>query len=83
MDQRVCVVTGATGGIGLETAHGIALQGATVVIVGRSPDRSRVAVEQVRRQTGNPNVGFAVADLSLQGDIRRLAGELQERYPCI
>jgi retinol dehydrogenase-12 len=79
----VCVVTGATGGIGFETARGIAQRGATVVVVGRSEERSRAAVERIRRQTGNPNVECLVADLSVQADIRRLAAELEEQYPRV
>ncbi|MCX6543991.1 MAG: SDR family oxidoreductase [Acidobacteria bacterium] len=81
MNDRVCVVTGATGGIGYETARGIARQGATVVIVGRSAEKSRAAVEQIARETGNPRVECLIADLSIQADIRRLAGEIGERYP--
>jgi NAD(P)-dependent dehydrogenase (short-subunit alcohol dehydrogenase family) len=81
MSDRVCVVTGATGGIGYETARGIAQHGATVVIVGRSLERCRTAVDQIRRQTGNPSVEYLVADLSILADIRRLAGEVEKRYP--
>jgi NAD(P)-dependent dehydrogenase (short-subunit alcohol dehydrogenase family) len=83
MKGRVCVVTGATGGIGFETALGIARQGATVVVVGRSAEKCGATVEQIARQTGNPNVESARADLSIQGDIRRLADELITRYPRI
>src|SRR5207237_9024019 len=37
--DRVCVVTGSTGGIGLSTARLLAEEGARVVTSGRSPDR--------------------------------------------
>ena len=80
ISERIIMVTGATAGIGLATARGIAQQGATVIIVGRSLERSRAAVEQIKEQTGNPHVDFLLADLSLQGDIRRLAEQFQERY---
>jgi NAD(P)-dependent dehydrogenase (short-subunit alcohol dehydrogenase family) len=83
MKARTCVVTGATGGIGFETARGIADRGATVVIVGRSLEKCRTAVEEITRRTGNPHVEFLVADLSSQPDIRRLARELEDRYPRI
>jgi NAD(P)-dependent dehydrogenase (short-subunit alcohol dehydrogenase family) len=79
--ERTVMVTGATGGIGLVTARGLARQGGTVIIVGRSLERSRAAVEQIKEQTGNPRVDYLVADLSQQADIRRLAREVQERYP--
>jgi NAD(P)-dependent dehydrogenase (short-subunit alcohol dehydrogenase family) len=74
------MVTGATGGIGLETARGIAQHGATVVIVGRSLEKSRAAVERIKEQTGNSHVDFLLADLSSQAEIRRLVEEFKERY---
>lgn len=80
MGERVCMVTGATSGIGLATARGIAQHGATVVIVGRSLERSRAAAEQVKKQSGNPRVDFLVADLSRHSEIRRLAAQFQERH---
>jgi NAD(P)-dependent dehydrogenase (short-subunit alcohol dehydrogenase family) len=80
MSERIVLVTGATGGIGLATAHGIARQGATVVIAGRDLARTRAAVEQIKKESGNPRVDFLVADLSVMSDIRRLAAEFQERY---
>jgi NAD(P)-dependent dehydrogenase (short-subunit alcohol dehydrogenase family) len=80
MTQRVCMVTGATGGIGFETALGIARQGGTVVLVGRSRERAESAVGRIRKETGNSQVDFLLADLSALADIRRLAGEFTDRY---
>jgi NAD(P)-dependent dehydrogenase (short-subunit alcohol dehydrogenase family) len=81
MSGRTCVVTGATSGVGFETARSIAQQGATVVIVGRSPGRNKAAVDRITEQTGNPNVDGLAADLSIQADIRRLAAVIAARYP--
>ena len=81
MNGLVCVVTGASSGIGLETARGIATRGATVVLIGRSEERSRIASEQIRATTGNACVEYLVADLSLPRDIARVAGQVRERYP--
>ena len=78
--ERIIMVTGATAGIGLATARGIAQQGATVILVGRSLERSRAAAEGIKEQTGNPRIDFLVADLSLQSDVRRLSEQVQERY---
>ena len=75
------LITGATSGIGLATAVGIAQRGATVTIVGRSPERCQVAVRKIKEQSGNPRLDFLVADLSLLSEIRRLAALVQERYP--
>lgn len=46
--ERVCVVTGSTGGIGRETAGLLVEEGALVVITGRSPER----VERTREELG-------------------------------
>ena len=77
---KVCLVTGATAGIGLVTARELARDGATVVLVGRSRDRCEAAVDAIRRETGNNSVEFLRADLSSQAEIRRLASEFLERH---
>jgi 3-oxoacyl-[acyl-carrier protein] reductase len=56
--DRVCVVTGSTGGIGLATATQLAAEGAKVVVSGRDADR----VEQARETAGAAH--GVVCDLS-------------------
>jgi NAD(P)-dependent dehydrogenase (short-subunit alcohol dehydrogenase family) len=80
MRDRVCLVTGATSGIGLVTARELARQGARVVLVGRNPARSESAVRQIQTQTGNPEVEALVADLSCQRQIRELAERFRQRH---
>jgi 3-oxoacyl-[acyl-carrier protein] reductase len=48
LSDRVCVITGSTGGIGLETARLLAAEGAKVVVSGRDSER----VEQARSESG-------------------------------
>ena len=83
MVDKVCVVTGASRGIGRETALGLARQGATVVMVGRDPTRGASSVAYVRGNSGNDAVHLALADLSSQREIRTLAGDLTEQYERI
>jgi NAD(P)-dependent dehydrogenase (short-subunit alcohol dehydrogenase family) len=78
MNSKVCLVTGATSGIGQVTALELARLGARVLIVGRSPERCASTVAQIRAMTGAKLVESFVADLSSQADLRRLAGEVQE-----
>ena len=77
---KVCLVTGATSGIGEVTARELAQRGAAVVVVGRNEARSEATVSQIRQQTANPSVDFLLADLSSQQEIRRLAREFESRY---
>jgi NAD(P)-dependent dehydrogenase (short-subunit alcohol dehydrogenase family) len=77
MEGKVCLVTGATAGIGLVTALELARQGARVIGVGRSPERCAEAARRIREQTGTSAVEFLVADLSSQAEVRRLADQVK------
>jgi len=80
MKDRICMVTGATSGIGRVTAQALAQQGATVVVVGRNAEKAAQTVAHIQRETGNPDVQWLLADLSDQAQVRRLAREFKERY---
>jgi NAD(P)-dependent dehydrogenase (short-subunit alcohol dehydrogenase family) len=81
--DKVCVVTGATSGIGEEIALGLARAGARVAIVGRSGERAEASAARVRRDSGNANVEILLADLASQREISRLAAEILARYPAL
>ena len=81
MADRVCLVTGATSGIGKVTAAALAEQGATVVVVSRNEKRCADTVDEIRESTGNPAVEYMVADLSDLSQVRRLASEVTSRHP--
>ena len=81
MNNKICLVTGATAGIGRATAQGLAQAGATVIIVGRNPDKSAAAAAHIGQASGNPAVHALTADLSVQADVRRLAQTVGDRYP--
>jgi len=77
----VCLVTGATGGIGYETALGLARLGARVAIVGRDPGKLQACADRIRAAVPGAAVEPHRADLSAQAEIRRLAGALRSAYP--
>ena len=70
------VITGATGGIGLATAIGVATSGYLVVLHGRSGERCDVAAEGVREAVPEANVHSVVADLASLDAVRRVGTEL-------
>ena len=80
MIGKICMVTGATNGIGKATAQALAKMGATVVIVGRSAPKTAQLVEEIRAASGNQNVNSLLADLSSQQEVRRLADEFKLHY---
>ena len=79
MTGKTVLVTGATGGIGLATAAGLAGLGARVGIVGRDAARSEAAAKQLRAVGGQVDV--FIADVSSQDEVRRLADEALATYP--
>jgi NAD(P)-dependent dehydrogenase (short-subunit alcohol dehydrogenase family) len=79
----ICVVTGATSGIGKETAMALAKGGATVAVVCRTRDRGEPALAEIRRRSGNAAVSLFVADLSSLQAIRAVAAALQAALPRI
>src|SRR3954468_21205619 len=77
---RICVITGANRGIGRATAEGLAELGASLVLVcRRQEDGERVARDLSDGRNPAPHV--VAADLSSQSSIRRVASEIQGRYP--
>jgi NAD(P)-dependent dehydrogenase (short-subunit alcohol dehydrogenase family) len=81
MNGKICLVTGATNGIGKATAQALAQMGATVVIVGRDAQKAEQVTGEIRAASGNQNVDWLLADLSAQQEVRRLAGEFMSKYP--
>lgn len=80
MQNKTVLVTGATAGIGLVTARELARRGAQVTIVSRSPEKCVRVVDELKAETGNPNLEYIVADLSLKEDVHRAAYEFKKRH---
>jgi retinol dehydrogenase 12 len=81
MNDKICLVTGATHGIGLETARALARAGATVLVHGRDLTRARATAEMLGRETGAGEVRPVQADFARLDDVRRLAAELNAQLP--
>lgn len=80
MSGKTCLVTGATSGIGQETAAALASLGGFVIIVGRDAARGAAAVAEIRRRVPTAQVEALTADLSSLAQVRLLAGEVAARH---
>ncbi|MDB6060975.1 MAG: hypothetical protein JWM78_1078 [Verrucomicrobiaceae bacterium] len=76
MENKICLVTGATDGIGFVTAKVLAQQGARVFIHGRNAEKGARCVEQIKQATGNNAVSFLLADFASLEQVRAVAATL-------
>lgn len=80
--QRTALVTGATDGIGRETAMELARRGFYVIVHGRTPERVDAACLAISRATKAP-VGACIADLSLYDEVHDAAALLAQENPAL
>jgi NAD(P)-dependent dehydrogenase (short-subunit alcohol dehydrogenase family) len=77
---KTAVVTGATGGIGLWTALGLARAGAEVTITGRSRPRLDAAADWIASQGGRGRPHTELAEFASLRAVEALAGRLAQRH---
>ncbi len=80
MTGKVCLVTGATAGIGKITAAALAEQGAQLVVHGRSKAKAEETVQEIKAATGNQQISYLLADFSDLDQVRELAKNFQDRF---
>ena len=80
MQGKTVLITGADGGIGRNTVHGIALRGARIVMACLNAQLAEPVRNEIIRQTGNSDIEIMQLDLASQTDIRRFAAEFAARY---
>jgi len=80
MQGRVCIVTGATNGIGEVTALELARIGATVVVIGRNEDKAKATIGKIKSAVPNADASYLIADLSLMRDVKRVADEFRAKF---
>lgn len=73
LSGRLAIVTGATGGLGLETARDLAVAGAEVILAGRNPDKGAQAERTIRGQHPVATVRFEQVDLASLASVAAFA----------
>lgn len=81
MKNKICLITGATSGIGKVTAEELARQGATVVILARNREKAEATKDKIVRNTSNINVDILIADLTSLKQVREAATTFNTNYP--
>lgn len=81
MDNPICLITGATDGIGKVTATALARKGYTVVLAARNEAKAAAVTSEIVASTANRDVGYLTADLRSLAQLHRLAETFSVRYP--
>jgi NAD(P)-dependent dehydrogenase (short-subunit alcohol dehydrogenase family) len=82
MSGKVCVITGATSGVGLESLKRLAQGGATIVMVCRNLEKAK-ALRDATVSAWHVPVDIVIADFSRLADVRKAADFILEKYPRI
>jgi NAD(P)-dependent dehydrogenase (short-subunit alcohol dehydrogenase family) len=80
---RTAVVTGANGGLGLETARQLAAKGAHVVMAVRNQEKAAAAVKEIRATAPDAALELVALDLASQASVRAAAGHIMAVHPSI
>jgi retinol dehydrogenase 12 len=80
MNDKLCLITGATSGIGKETAKSLAQMDARVILAARNLEKAGRVVSEINNLTGKNNVEAMIVDLSSLSDIKRFAAEFSSKF---
>jgi len=80
MKDKICLITGATDGIGKETARCLGKQNAQLILVGRNPEKGEKVQKKLIAITGNDQIDIMTADLSNMNAIQKLSAEIHKKY---
>jgi len=80
MEGKICLVTGASAGIGKEVCFKLAEKGATIVMSARNRRQAEQVRSKIISKTGNPNIHLITADLSSFQDVVALCEEFRAKF---
>ena len=81
--NKTCIITGATDGIGKQTAIDLASLGYSIGLVGRDQDKGELVLNEIANTTNNPSLKFFKTDLSKIKSIKALSNEIKSEYDSI
>jgi NAD(P)-dependent dehydrogenase (short-subunit alcohol dehydrogenase family) len=81
LSGRTALVTGASGGLGAETARALASAGASVLLAARNTDKAGEVAERIRESTGNTELEVVALDLTSLDRVRACAKQVLAKHP--
>ena len=81
--MKTIIITGATDGIGKQTALNVAEYKHHVIIVGRNEQKCKTVCEEISKKSSNNNIEYMVCDLSLISDVKSLSSHIKKKLSKI
>ena len=81
LDGKVAIVTGATSGMGRDSAKLFAAEGAKVVITGRNEERAKEVVDDIKAEGGEAI--YVIADMANLDDVEKIFDATMEEYGTV
>lgn len=76
MSNRICLITGATSGIGKATAIELAEENFDLILIGRSQEKCEKITKRIQRKYNQIKVKYYVADISLVSSVKKVCEEI-------
>ena len=83
MTGKLAIVTGATSGLGFETALGLARAGATVIVAARNPQKAKQAVATIQREAPTAKIRPEHLELGSLESVKQFAAAIIAGYPAV
>ncbi len=83
MKNKTVLITGASSGIGLETAKALALKGYDLILIVRNQSKADATIKQLKEVKSNLKTDAYLADLNDMDSVKRAAKSIQEKYAVI
>ena len=81
--NKNCIITGATDGIGKQTALDLARLGYRIGLVGRDLQKGELVLNEIENATNNQSLKYFRADLSNIKSIERLSNQIKKEYDSV
>jgi NAD(P)-dependent dehydrogenase (short-subunit alcohol dehydrogenase family) len=81
MPKPVCLITGATDGVGKATAMALAQRGFTIILMARNAAKADAVKREIARVAGVAVLDPVIADLGSLRQVRDAADAVKQRYP--
>ena len=83
MKQKVCLITGATSGIGKEVALGMAKRGYQLIVIGRNAEKGTRLESEIKQSSPNCSFAYYLADMSDLDNVKAVSAEILAAHRVI